>query len=509
MRVAAGDTRARVRAPGRRGAAAAGGRPALCWRPVPQHLQVDLDASHAHLERPPGLFAWRGVLRHREFRWVWLGAMGSSIGTWMEGVAVQWVMAEKTESTVMLGVLAVAQLGPVLLLGLPGGLVVDRVDRRRMLLLTQAGMMAIAGLLAAASAAGWATPEVLIGLSLVNGVVTAFNAPAWQTLSPRLVPRYELPKAIALMGMQFNLARVLGPAIAGVLLARWGPTLLFVVNALSFVGVMAAVAATAPAPPTRGAARTSPWQEVREAVGFVRRHAGLRQVMLSMWLLSMLAAPFQRMLPLFVSEVYHAEEATYGALLSAVGAGAVLGGLTLGRLPGWYPRHHIIPLSLLIAGSMMTLFCAIDDPWWGAATTVVAGFFWLWSFSSMMTSVQLLAPEAMRGRVLALFNVTMFGAMPLGSVLSAILGDWLAEFFGGGPGLAVQLGVGLFTLTLALAGAALLIWRTPEIDDIKPGERGFVRRPGLWAGVTGAAHRPSPGGGEAVAEEAAARAAGG
>jgi MFS family permease len=475
---------------------------------VTQHLQVDLDASHAHLERPPGFFAWRGVLRHRAFRWVWLGAMGSSIGTWMEGVAVQWVMAEKTSSAVMLGVLAVAQLGPVLLLGLPGGLLVDRVDRRRMLLLSQVGMMVIAALLAAASAMGWATPEVLISLSLVNGVVMAFNAPAWQTLSPRLVPRHELPNAIALMGMQFNLARVVGPAIAGVLLARWGATLLFVVNTLSFVGVMAAVAATAPAPPAPRTEQKSGWQEVREALAHVRGHAGLRQVMLSMWLLSMLAAPFQRMLPLFVSEVYHAEEATYGALLSAVGAGAVLGGLTLGRLPSWYPRHHIIPVSLLITGAMMTLFCASTDPWWGAAFTVVAGFFWLWSFSSMMTSVQLLAPEAMRGRVLALFNVTMFGAMPLGSVVSALFGDWLAQLFGGGPGLAVQLGVGLFTLALALSGAALLIWRTPEIDDIKPGERGFARRPGLWAGLTAAAHRPSPVGGPAVAEEAAARSVG-
>jgi MFS family permease len=475
---------------------------------VPQHLQVDLDASHAHLERPPGFFAWRGVLRHREFRWVWLGAMGSSIGTWMEGVAVQWVMAEQTSSTVMLGVLAVAQLGPVLVLGLPGGLLVDRVDRRRMLLATQWMMMAIAALLAAASAAGWATPEVLIGLSFANGVVMAFNAPAWQTLSPRLVPRHELPNAIALMGMQFNLARVLGPAIAGVLLARWGATLLFVVNALSFVGVMIAVAATPPAPAQRRAEQQSPWQEVREAVAHVRRHAGLRQVMLTMWLLSMLAAPFQRMLPLFVSEVYHAEEATYGALLSAVGAGATLGGLTLGKLPSWYPRHHIIPLSLFIAGATMTLFCAIEDPWWGGACVVVSGFFWLWSFSSMMTSVQLLAPEAMRGRVLALFNVVMFGAMPLGSVLSALFGDWLAQLLGGGPGLAVQLGVGLFTLVMTIAGAALLIWRTPEIDDIKPGERGFVRRPGLWAGLTASAHRPSPLGGDAVAEEPSARSAG-
>lgn len=455
---------------------------------MPQHLQVDPSASLSRGERARGL-PWRGVMRHREFRWVWLGAMGSSIGTWMEGVGVQWLMAEQTTSTVMLGLLAAAQLGPMLVLGLPAGLLVDRVDRRAMLLITQVAMMVIAGLLAAASAFGWATPGVLIGLGLVNGIAMAFNTPAWQTLSPRLVPRAELPRAIALMGMQFNLARVAGPALAGLLMARYDATLLFVVNALSFVGVLLAVRATAPARAERegGAA---PWQEAREAVGFVRSHPGLRQVMLSLLLLSMLAAPFQRMLPLFVSEVYGAEEATYGVLLSAVGAGAVLGGLTLGRLPSWYPRHHIIPLSLLVAGVLMTIFCAITNPWFGAACVVVSGFFWIWSFSSMMTSVQLLTADAMRGRVLALFNMAMFGAMPIGSVLSAVLGDWLAQLLGGGPGLAVQLGVGLFTAMLALAGAVLLIWRTPEIDDIKPGERGYVRRPGLWAGVSAAGHRP-------------------
>lgn len=455
---------------------------------VPQHLQVDPSASQAAVRRArPGL--WRGVMRHREYRWVWLAAMGSSIGTWMEGVGVQWVMAEQTASSLMLGALAAAQLGPMLVLGLPGGLLVDRVDRRRMLLITQAAMMAIAALLAVASALGMATPTVLLVLGLVNGVAMAFNTPAWQSLTPRLVPREELPKAIALMAMQFNLARVLGPAIAGVLMAQWGATLLFTLNVLSFVGVLAAVAATAPAPPTR-AGTERPWREIREAIGFVGGHVGVRQVLIALLLLSVMAAPLQRMLPLFVSEVYGAEEATYGLLLSAIGGGAVLGGLTLGRLPSWYPRHHIIPLALTVSGVMMTVFCAMTDPYWGAACVVVSGFFWIWSFSSMMTSVQLLTPDVMRGRVLALFNMAMFGAMPIGSVLSALIGERLSAWLGGGPGLAVQLGVGLFTLALAFSGLVMLVWRTPEIDDLRPGDPGHARRPGLWHGVTARGHRP-------------------
>lgn len=455
---------------------------------MPQHLQVDPSASQSAVPPPPRPALWRGVLRHHHFRWVWLGAMGSSVGTWMENVGVQWIMAEETGSTVMLGLLAAAQLGPILLLGVPAGLVVDWCERRALLLVTQAVLMAIAALLALASATGWATPGVLLALGLLAGAAMAFNTPAWQSLSPRLVPREELPQAIALMGLQFNLARVLGPAIAGALLASYSATLLFALNALSFVGVLLAVATTPPTHPPPAAAR-APWREVREAVSFVARHPGARQLLLCLVLLSTFAAPLQRMLPLFVAEVYGASETTYGALLSAVGVGGVLGGLTLGRIPGWYPRHHLIPLSLTLSGLLMTLFCALDDPRLGALCVLASGLAWIWGFSSIITAVQLLTPDAMRGRVLALFNMATFGAMPIGSVLAALLGPWLAGFFGGGAALAVRLGVGVFTAALALAGLALLIWRTPEIDDLRPDDPGLARRPGLWRGLTAAGHR--------------------
>ena len=184
----------------------------------------------------PGL--WRGVLRHVAFRRLWFGAMISSIGTWMEGLGVQWLMAEQTGSTVMLGWLAVAQLGPMLVLGIFGGLATDRLDRRALLLVTQAVMMAIAAGLAVASATGYATPPVLLALGLLNGVAMAFNAPVWQVQSPRLVPREELHRAIALQGMQFNLARLFGAALAGALLASTSATVLFALNAVSFVAVM-------------------------------------------------------------------------------------------------------------------------------------------------------------------------------------------------------------------------------------------------------------------------------
>ena len=433
---------------------------------------------------------WRGVLRHAPFRRVWLGAMISSIGTWMEGLGVQWLMAEQTGSTVMLGLLAAAQLGPMLVLGMLGGLATDRLDRRKLLLATQTVMMIIALGLAATSAADLATPPVLLGLGLLNGIAMAFNTPAWQVLTPRLVPRDELHRAIALQGMQFNLARVVGPALAGLLLAKTSATVLFGLNAISFVAVLAAIASTAPAPAPPGpppAARA----QVLEALRFVFGGRGPRALFGMLVVLSALAAPLQRMLPLFVSDVFHGGETDYGLLLGLFGAGAVIGGLTLGRWPSWYPRHHLVPLALTLTGACMTLFCSTSDLNLAGLWIFLAGLVWIWAFSGMMTAVQLLVTDGMRGRVLSVTNMAMFGAMPIGSLLAAVLGEWLGELLGGGTGLAaVQLGVGSMALLLTLVGALLLVFRTPEIDEPVPGAAVPQRARSLWRGLTAAAHRP-------------------
>lgn len=416
--------------------------------------------------------------------------MVSSIGTWMEGLGVQWLMAEQTGSTVMLAWLAAAQLGPMLLLGIFGGLATDRLDRRRLLLTTQIATMLIAAGLTVASALGHATPAVLMALGLLGGIAMAFNAPAWQVMTPRLVPRSELHRAIALQGLQFNLARVVGPALAGLMLAQTSATVLFALNTLSFVAVILAIRSTEPAPPPAGPVPPA-WAQILEALRFMFGDPGPRSLFLMLVLLSALAAPLQRMLPLFVSEVFHAGETSYGLLLGLFGAGAVLGGLTLGRWPSWYPRHHLIPLSLTLTGACMTLFCATRSLPLASVWIFSGGLFWIWAFSSMMTALQLRVSDAMRGRALAVANVAMFGAMPLGSLLAAVLGSRLAASLAAAEpaAAAVQLGVGAMALLLTALGLVLLIWRTPQIDEEGPANPPQARS--LWYGVTAKAHRPS------------------
>lgn len=496
--------------------AASGPAEALPGRPAEPG---DAEARHAR-GKPSRL----GPLRHHHFRNVWIGALISNIGSWMEGIGVQWIMAEMTASPewkaanlpsapVMMGYLAAAQLGPTLVLGIPGGLVADRVNRKRLLIATQAAMMVIAGMLATASYLGHASARVLLCLSVLQGITVAFNAPAWQVLTPRLVPRAELTEAIALNGLQFNLARVVGPALGGALMAAYSPTVLFVINTLSFLGVLAAIWTTpdAPAPKHNGA---SPWKRTAEACSFVFRNRGPRAVFVALVTFSILAAPLMRMLPLYAHDVYRrgdplydfvvqftspsgAGEFVFGLLLALMGAGAVIGAVLIRRIPAWYPKHHFIPLAILCAGVTITVFSSLHALTFAAPILLLAGIFWLWAFNSALAAMQLLVPDHMRGRVMAVCYTPVFGAMPLGALIAGGIGDALTPHFtatlgshAAGATAGMQAGVGVLGATLVIAGLVMVTWRTPEVDGLRPGEPGFDRRPGLLSGLTARAHRP-------------------
>lgn len=454
-----------------------------------------------------------GVLRHRHFRNIWLAAFLSSVGGWMEFVGIQWVMAQKTGSPLMMALLTAAQLGPTLILGIPGGLLADRVNRKKLLLATQALQMVIAALLCAGSYEGWLSPLFLVLISLAQGMTIPFNIPAWQVLTPRLVPRDELMRAITLNGVQFNLARAVGPALGGIIMtlsAEHGVTMLFAINTASFLAILLAISTTPDAPaPTHH--DTHVWRQIKEALVFVFHRCGPRMVFIGLGLFSMLAAPLMRMLPLIVSYVYNGldpssalslgqkalVERQFTWLLGIMGIGAVVGGLAMRLAPPWYPKHHLIPLSVFLGGLSITLFSIAPSMAIGGPIIFFCGIFWLWAFNSMMAAMQMLVEDRMRGRVLAICNVMTFGlTMPLGVLLAGGIGEIVSG--GAESGFGTQVGVGSLAAVLTLVGIVMLIWRTPEIDAIMPGERGYERRAGFLAGLTAQAHRPRPVEGPAV-----------
>lgn len=456
---------------------------------------------------------WSILREYPHYRNIFAASFVSNVGGWMEMVAIQWAMAQATlasswvsagkpSAPVMMGYLAIAQTGPMLALGLVGGIVADRVDRRNLLIVTQALMMLVAGALAVEAFIGAIDPIVLIVLGFINGLVSAFNFPAWGVLTPRLVPRAQLADAIALNGLQFNLSRVVGPAVAGALLAPLGPGWLFVVNALSFLGVILAVARTpkAPPPPPDG---SKPWQQIGEALRFSFREPGPRALVLAIFVFSLLATPLLRMLPVIVSEVYpnpdvpglssealrDLKSTDFGLLLAFMGAGAVLGALTIRRVPPWYPRHHLIPLSVLMGGITVALTSMAPSLWWAAGPMVACGLFWMWTFNSSFAALQLLVEDRMRGRVMAISNVISFGAMPVGAIMCAVIGELASGRRGDGFG--TQVGMVTLGVILAAGGIVMLIWRTPEVDGMPRSGRGRRGVHGeLIEGVLASAHRP-------------------
>ncbi len=398
--------------------------------------------------------------------------------------------------------LGAAHLLPSLFLGILGGIVADRVNRRTLLLVTQAIMMVIALAFAAVVWFDVATPWILIGLALLQGITIAFNTPAWQVLVPRLVPRNELVKAITLQGITFNATRTVGPAIGGIIMGVWSPSALFLLNALSFIGVMLAVLKTpdAPAPDAEPGWHRKVWADTKASLRFVLLERGPRAAFLATTIFAAFGTPVLRFLSIFAEHVYDLQpqyhEKVFGILTGIMGIGAVVGGLCLRFVPPWYPKHHFIPLSVLLGGLWILIFCFTSNVWIAGGFMFFVGWFWMWAFNSAMAALQMLVTDSMRGRALAVCNTLAMGLMPAGYFFASAVGEagaaWVRHVSPADwtPGLATQLGVGTCALILVASGLVMVIWRTPEVDGLKPGDPGYDRKPGFLRGLFATAHKP-------------------
>src|ERR1041384_2182622 len=393
------------------------------------------------------------VLRHGAFRWIWAGAMVSNVGNWMEAVAQGWLVQQQTASPFMVELLAASEFVPAALLMLAAGWLADHYDRRKLLLAGQALMMVFGAVLAVAAHLGLASPWVVIAMAFAEGAAWASVTPSWQALVPGLVPREELPAAIALNSAQFNTARLLGPMLAGALLSAASAAVVFDVNVVSFLGIVL-VLAFVRVPKTVDEKHAHIGGGIGPAVKWVIHEPGPRRLIVGLFMFALFAAPVQGLLPAMADQVFHVGAHGYGILLSCLGAGAIAGALTLARLRREYPRHHLIPLSMLAFTICAAIYASARWPLIAGAALAVGGVFWVWSLASSSTAMQLLVPERLRGRAMSVLALATTGPLPIGH----LIGGSVAHVLGIRAGVLLSAGVlGCFAAWSAWA-------REPGID---------------------------------------------
>ena len=363
--------------------------------------------------------------RQRAYARFWFGAFVSNIGTWMETVAVGILVTTETGQAGWAGIVAAAGFVPSAFAGLLGGALADRIPRKRLLLTTVTVQMLLAALLTALAAADAAHPAVVTGIVFVAGCASALGFPSYQALLPDLVPREDLPSAMALGSAQWNLGRVIGPALAGVVVALGGFAWAFAFNTLSFVAVIIAIAPlTLPAPQPHSG------ESIRAAISsgfrFVRHDAGLRAVVGYFSLNSLLAAPFIALVPAVALKVFDNEDFGTSLLVTAQGVGAVIMALLLGGFSDRVGLRRVVLTALFVLPVFLVGYALAPTLGLAAVGIFFVGAAYLGCLSGFNTVAQLRAPAALRGRVMSV-NMLILGTLyPIGSVLQG----WIADSVG-------------------------------------------------------------------------------
>ena len=385
------------------------------------------------------------ALTHRNFRLLWLGALTSSIGTWMQKVAQAWLIVtlSGSSSAFYLGLDSFAGEAPILLFTLIGGVVADRRDRRHMMLSSQMVQMAVALMLAALVYTGAIRIWMVIALSFVSGCGQAFGGPAYQSLIPTLVGKDHLPNAVALNSIQFNLARVIGPIVAGVALASFGMVACFGLNGVSFLFVIAAILALRDihVPPT---STVSIVEQMKDGLRYVRNSGHLRAVTMLGFIAAFLGLPLLTFLPVITRDVFQQDVGFYSRLMTFSGAGAVTGALIVAYIGKHRHIGRLLLIFLALFGTTMASFSLSRAPALSGALLFVAGALLVMSFSLTTSLAQLLAPPELRGRVVSIYLVAFRGGSPLGGLASG----WLVTQVGSAPAVLMVNGVLLTMIAL-------------------------------------------------------------
>jgi len=382
--------------------------------------------------------------RHRDYRLFFSGQFISLVGTWMQQTAQSWLVYRLTGSSLSLGLVGFAGQFPVFILAIFGGVMADRLNRRSVLVGTQAASLLQAALLAWLTLAGHIQVWQVMVLATLLGVVNAVDIPTRQSFIVELVGKEDLHNAIALNSSMFNSARILGPSVAGMLLAAVGEGWCFSLNALSFLAVIACLLRMGV--PARPAPRTqvSVLEHLREGFAYAWQTREVRTILLLLGVASIIGMSYVVLMPVFAEEILHSGPRGLGLLMAATGCGSLCGALILAARQESRGIGRFAYFGMLAFGASLVLFAQSASFWLSAVLLLPVGFSMIVSMAAANTMLQTLCPDALRGRVMALYSMVFMGMAPVGALLSGSLAHVIgarATVTAGGVACVVVLGL--------------------------------------------------------------------
>jgi len=395
-----------------------------------------------------------GPLAVRRFRSLWIASVFSNVGGFFQTVAATWLMLELTGSPFWVAAMAASTTLPLLFLSLPAGALADLTNRRNLLLASQVTMGTAVIAMAVMELIGSTTPELLLAFGLIQGVGVAFNAPVWQAMVPDLVPRQRVASAVALNSVSFNVARAVGPALGGVVVATLGPGVAFSINAVSYLGIIAVVASFS----------SSDWTPQSETSITGAITLGLRYARFTPalhWLLgiasgfAITSAALNALLPNLTADKLGGGAGLYGLLLGAMGIGAVFAGLTR----SWWTRRmgsRAVPAGVAMFGVAAVGVGLAPTAWMAAAGMAAAGVAWVWTLATLNATIQLISHSWVRGRSLSLYMLAFSGVLPVGALIAGAIADQVGAA-------TTIVGMSLGAIALGLATFRMPI---PGLDEV-------------------------------------------
>ena len=398
------------------------------------------------------------ALHHRNFRLFFGGQLTSLIGTWMQTAAQSWLVLKLTNSPLMLGTVSFANYLPILLITLFAGVFVDRADRRRLIILTQTLLMLSAFTLAALTWTGLVRVQYVIALAAFNGIVSSFDMPGRQAFVVKMVGVEDLSNAIAINSLMFNSARMIGPAIAGLMIAGLGTSMCFFLNGVSYLAVIWSLYAMDLPRESVPLSDRDIFRRLREGLSYVRRHRPTRDLLLISAVNNGLGSQYTVLVSLFARNLLHGGPGLYGLLLTAQGVGAAAGAVTLARAAG-STRAMVRNLTVGLFCSSVAIIGFGISPWivLSIASQVLAGYGLTSTRATTNTLLQMFVADELRGRVMSFYTLSAIGFAPIGALEVGFVGEHL------GPRYAV-----VISGIISVACAIVLLMRARTIRSAHP-----------------------------------------